>query len=267
MTSSSAFNSLPTAMPSRFAPRPVARAPKAVREWQILEPTTTGPFTPSNKIITINIPTFGIMDMFRGFLSFDATFTGGSTYRRCHNGIWTAIDRIVVTQAGTGDIENAQAYGRVVHAMYIANREVDVDDYVGSSCWGIGDATQRNTWAAGNSYAIPLQSGFFGLDPIDITELNGQLSIQIHLNDPLAFMEANDQTPALSYSFSNFQFFVEKLSFMSESAESKAIRSRATWKIVSWRDYMVTPALGSTNWTLQVDHLFCHECSIYPYLP
>ena len=57
MTSSSAFNSLPTAMPSRFAPRPVARAPKAVREWQILEPTTTGPFTPSNKIITINIPT------------------------------------------------------------------------------------------------------------------------------------------------------------------------------------------------------------------
>lgn len=250
----STFNSLPIGMPRRFEPLPIARAPKAVREYQPLEPTTIGPFGPTNKKITIMIPPFGIMDMRRGFLVFKASCTGGSTWRAFHNGIWNIFDRIEVSQAGQGTLENAQEYGREAHRQYLKRREADVDDYIGKSCFGIGTNAHRRTLATGVEYAIPLVSGFFGIDPIDVTQLGGQLQIDFWLNDAAMCMEANDQAPALAYSVSDFTFYVEKLNFASDSVESKLIKSRASWRMKSWRAYMVTPALGSTNWSIQIDH-------------
>jgi hypothetical protein len=239
----------------RFAPTEVRKAPKCVREWQILEPSPNDKYTSANKTCTINIPAFGIMDLLRGFFTFNAKFTstGANTYRRCHNGIWNIIKRITIAQAGQGDIEIAPEYGKVAHLQYIATREVDVDSYIGNSLWGIGSGASRSAAATGASYAIPLVNGFMSIDPIDITKLSGQLAVTIEFADPRDFMEADAGWTALDYEVTNVQFFVEKLNFLSDSVESRAIRSRNLWKIVSWRQYLRTPGLAQ-EWTLDVDH-------------
>ncbi len=250
---SSYFNGLGEAVPARFEPKPIKRAPKAIREYQILEPSTQGPYNSNNRKITFMIPAFGVIDFRRGFLCFNAVFTStGGTYRRCHNGIWTMIDRIVVSQAGAGDIEICPQYGRYAHLDYITNREVDIDSYPGASMWGIGDAATRSGWATGRDYAIPLINGFFNIEPIDLTSLMGQLQIDIYLNDPVNFMEYDGS--AGNYSITGLQFWVEKLQFHSQSVESIAIKKRNTWKMVSWRDYTANYNTPGSNWNLIIDH-------------
>lgn len=247
------FNNLPEAIPARFESKPVKRAPKAIREWQIIEPSTQGPYNKQNKKITFNLTKFGICDFRRGFLGFNAVFTStGGTYRRCHNGIWTMIDRIVISQAGSGDIEIAPQYGRYAHLDYISNREVDVDSYMGASLWGIGDAAARNALAPGADYGIPLINGFFNIEPLDLTKLAGQLQIDIYLNDPVNFMEYDGS--AADYSVTNLQLWVEKLQFNSTAVESMAIKNRNTWKMVSWRDYTANYNTPGSNWNLIIDH-------------
>lgn len=250
---SSYFNGLPEAIPARFEVKPLKRAPKAVREYQILEPTGQSPWTPNNRVITFMIPAFGVMDVRRGFLSFNAIFTStGGTYRRCHNGIWTMINRIVISQAGQGDIEIAPQYGRFAHLDYIANREVDVDSYLGNGLWGIGDSAARDALAPGANYAIPLINGFFQIDPIDLTQLKGQLQIDIYLDDPVNFMEYDGS--AGSYSVQNVQLYVEKLNFYSNSVESMAIKKKNMWRMTSWRNYIQNFNAPGNNWTLAIDH-------------
>ncbi len=151
----------------------------------------------SNRVIRFKIPNQNFLDFRRGYVSFNCVITRtGGTFVRSHNGIWSLFDRLRVN--ASHEIEDIRRTNILQNILFETTTEPDIAGTVGNALWGIGTAAERNAFAAGRQYALPLISGFLGSALIPIQHIQDTIEVELYIGDPTTTCETDGTVPVVT---------------------------------------------------------------------
>lgn len=179
--------------------------------------TTTG-----NRIVRFSIPN-DMADFRHAFFQFTATITAtGGTYVRAAQGIWSLFDRLRVKYTSAGEVEDVRNLNMAQSLMYEIRTEADVSGSVGP-IWGVGTTGDRNTWAAGRDYAMPIFSGYLAAGVIPLKFIKDHLQVEFYLADPSTCIETDGTNPVVTIDNPKLVYDKMKVDLAYEAALSKRI--------------------------------------------
>jgi hypothetical protein len=199
-----------TALPSSLVfPKLQVGLPLKRSEVKFRPQQETFSYSGTNKIL-IKIPNANHLDFRRGYLSFRvvATSTGG-TYARIHTGIWSLFDRLYLSQHK--EIEDIRRYNLISAELFEGYANPDVASTMGQALFGVDTQANRETYAAGRDYAIPLLSGFLNSTWHPMKFYGETLQLELFLADPVECMEIDGTAP--TYTITEVYLHAEKLEF------------------------------------------------------
>lgn len=167
-------------------------------------------YTKKQPKIRFTLPNDATYDFHRAYLIFTVSFSSvGSTYVRCHNGIWNMFERVRVL-GDTLEIENIEQYGKINNWLYFANREQDVDATLGPMM-GVGTAISRNAWAAGREYVIGLPIGWTRDKVIPFDLIKNNIYLDLYVYQPEYFSGLLKTLPALGSHFCTWDVYTTNI--------------------------------------------------------
>jgi hypothetical protein len=163
-----------------------------------------------NKLIRIQLPNDALYDTRGGYLKFDLEITTtGGTYKRLHNGSFTAFKRMRV-MAGATEVEDVNDWNEIYSILYETGNPALVRNNVGTELFGFGTQVERNGWAtAVKSYGCTLFSGFFNTELLPFECINSGIVLELYLADGIEVVETDGTNPILTVS--NVTFYMHRL--------------------------------------------------------
>jgi hypothetical protein len=163
----------------------------------------------ANGIVRFTIPNDAVLDFRHAFFRFDATISvTGGTYVRASQGIWSLFDRLRVKFTTAGEVEDVRELNLAQSMFYEIRTEADVSGSVGP-VWGVGTPAERNAWAAGRDYAMPIFSGFLASGVIPLKFIKDHMQIEFYVAKPSTCIETDGTDPVIT--IDNPQLIYDKL--------------------------------------------------------
>jgi PII-like signaling protein len=213
--------------------------------------------TNGNSIIQFRFPKTHFHDFRKGFVSFDlAIGTGGGTYKRLSQGIWSIVDRMKIF-VGEEEFEDIQKYN-ILHTYLNesgANSDASATMLRGSS--GVGTQVERNALGAvTTSYHLPLVSGVLNMGVWPLKLMKDVLRIELHLGNPQEYVETDWVGTAPVITITNPKFHNEKVSYL-QSMENKISRELDRGMNLSYTTFThyLSNSSGATEQNIQIPHI------------
>lgn len=191
---------------------PVAQqAPSGTTTQVKLQPvqSTYGTGAGEQRIMRFRFDNNALQDFRRAYIVFNATITasgGGGTYSRFAQGIWSVVNRLRIK--GQMELEDIHKYNLLYSLLHETMTEPDVDSNMGS-LWGIGTTGDRNGWASGRDYCLPVFSGFLSQGILPLSLIHDKLELEIYLEEPNACIETDYST--YSYTITDIHLVYDRL--------------------------------------------------------
>jgi hypothetical protein len=166
--------------------------------------------TNTQRIVKFVIPNEHIVDFRQGYVAFDLTVTvTGGTYARLAQGVWSAFDRVRIKGATSGEVEDLRMYNLLQTVLYEALVEEGISGTLGESLWGVGTTVQRNAWAAGKRYGMPLLCGLLSKSVLPLKFMTDVIEVELYLADPSTCVETDGSDPVIT--LNNLKLHYEKI--------------------------------------------------------
>lgn len=204
------FSTFPYEVPRSMRPTTVKQGLPARRTIVKIRSQEAFYQSNKNKLIRIPMPNDALYDTRQGYLKFDLEiFTTGGTYKRLHNGSFTAFKRMRV-MAGATEIEDINDWNEIYSILYEVGNPALVRNNVGTRLMGFGTQAQRNGWGATNtSYGCTLFSGIFNTELLPFAAINSGIVLELYLADGVEVIETDGTNPY--YVVSNVMFYIDRL--------------------------------------------------------
>ncbi len=193
----------------------------------------------NNQQIRIKFPNNALYDTRYGYFTCNLTVTAtGGTYVRLANGAFSAFDRLH-NIFGSSEIEDIRNYNELQNIVWNATVLPDVTGSIGVPNMGFGTQLQRNGYAAGHNFVIPLYSGVLNTELLPVHNVNAGLIIELFLANAVNCVETDGTNPVVVAD--NIIFYVERMDM--DSAYTAFIKNWvATYGLqigfVSWERYV-----------------------------
>lgn len=216
--------SLKSYVPNRFEYVSVLGIPMRVKRIKIQQECDISLCNPQSNVAQFTLPTSNILDFSRGSFRFTAVLgkTGG-TYVRASNNIQTAIERIAVIVGGQTLVDERQWNLQVnIPTQVVATP--NWQNSVGFIMQGVGTQAQRNSYAAGKQYEIPLSSGILTSQPLPLPVMSEQVLIKIYWASPSDWIETDGTNP--TFNITGMQLFFDQYQFPAGTNYIEALRAK-----------------------------------------
>lgn len=152
-----AFKSMfPTAAPKDLVYNDILMAPAGSRQWAETLADNGTQFQPVNQKFTVTLRSRSILDFQQAYLNFEASCVASDASPVFfQNGIWNVISRIRVL-IGSYVLMDQIEKNVFESFNYAFCRASNYDSTIAYSIQGVGSIAQRQGWATGKTYAIPL---------------------------------------------------------------------------------------------------------------
>lgn len=202
-----------TVMPPQMQVNTVHMGPSGYRT-PIKIPANSSSYGPNSNKIIFEIQGDNFLDMRNAKLNFFAKVNAPSsaTYARFSNGIWNVIKRVIIKNGSEILVDNqSKNEFRSMSYTFARNTELDV---MFPKMIGIGSTSERNTYASGKKYSIPLNLPIFEQEELPIWRFK-KLTIEFQLAPSNEVIES-DQVMDLSYTVEDPYIRCEEVQYQKE---------------------------------------------------
>jgi hypothetical protein len=204
---------VPHQVPEYLVKNKTTHGVEGVREMKFLE-FPFAPYTNTNPIMRLEFPRNGLYDFKRGYLKLtcNCVQTGG-TYVRFSRLISCIFYQVKVL-VGNEELVNQRSFNLKTAQFWEVGRipGSGIDGTIGYSCYGVGSQAQRNAWAAGHTYYVPFDVGFFTAQPVNFSAISKPVVLEITLETPGRCLESDGGS--LNYSVTDAELSTEILTEM-----------------------------------------------------
>lgn len=244
----------PTAAPKDLLYNDILMAPTATRQWMETLADNGNSFTPVNQKFTVTLRSRSILDFSQGFLDFQASCTtSDATPIFFTQGIWNLFSRIRVL-VGSYVVMDQMEKNVFESFNYAFTRASNYDSSIGYSTQGIGSVAQRQGWATGKTYAIPLNIPLLTSEEMIMANNQG-FTIEFYLAAPAAVVCAaplTSPTATLNYTITNPRIRCHEVRYQDDLQRSLVSLSPVVYPYTNYKQFTPQILAGSTTFQYSI---------------
>lgn len=237
----------PTTAPKDLVYNDILMAPAGSRQWMETLADNGTQFQPVNSKFSVTMRSRSILDFGQAFLNFQASCTasdGSPVFFT--NGIWNIISRIRVV-LGSYVLFDQLEKNVFESFNYAFCRASNYDSTIGYSIQGIGSVSERQEWASGKTYAIPLNIPLLTSEEIIMANMQG-IVIEFYLA-PATSVVCSDVTTAptaqLNYTITNPRIRCHEVRYQDDLQQALVSLDPVVYPYVNYKQFSTQIVAGS----------------------
>ena len=244
----------PTAAPKDLVYNDILMAPAGSRQWMETLADNGTQFQPVNQKFTVTLRSRNILDFSQAFLNFEAScVSSDSTPVFFTQGNWNMFSRIRVL---CGSIVLMDQIEKNVFESfnYAFCRASNYDSTIGYGIQGIGSIAQRQGWATGRTYVMPLNIPLLTSEEIIMANNQG-LVIEFYLAPATAcvcFDATTSPTATLNYTITNPRIRCHEVKYQDDLQRALVSLSPVIYPYVNYKSFSTQIVAGSSTFQYSI---------------
>ncbi len=236
-----------TAAPRELQFNDILNSPSGSNQWMETLADNGVAFTPSNTKFTVTLRNASSLEFAYATLDFQASCTASdSSPVFFQQGIWNLINRVRVL-SGSVVLMDQLEKNVFESFQYAFSRASNFDATIGHNLQGIGSIAQRQGWAAGNSYQIPLNIPLLTSELFVMGNNNG-IVIEFYLasaRSAVCFAPSSDPSATVNYTITNPRIRCHEVIYQDDLQRSILTLSPIAYPFVNYKYFSSPLASGS----------------------
>lgn len=244
------FKSLfPTSAPKDLVYNDILKAPAGTSQWMETLADNGTSFRPTNQKFSITLRSRNILENGEAFLCYDASCTASDASAAFFTqGAWNKFSRVRVL---AGSIVLFDQIDKNVFESfnYAFCRASNYDTTIGYKQQGIGSIAQRQAWASGNTYAIPLNIPLLTAEQWIMMNNQG-IIIEFYLAPASSVVCADGATSlaaTFDYIINNPRIRTREVVYPPDLAQSLATLTPVIYPYVNFKSFSTQIVAGSST--------------------
>lgn len=246
----SAFKDMfPTAAPKDLVYNDILMAPAGSRQWTETLVDNGTQFQPVNQKFTVTLRSRSILDFTNAFICFQASCVASdSSPVFFTKGIWNLFSRIRVL-VGSYVLMDQIEKNVYESFNYAFSRANNYDSTLAYGIQGVGSVSQRQTWATGRTYAVPLNIPLLTSEEIVMANNQG-ITIEFYLapaSSVVCFDSSTLPTATLNYTITNPRIRCHEVRYQDDLQRAVTSLSPIMYPYVNYKQFSTQIIAGSST--------------------
>lgn len=244
----------PTTAPKDLMYNDILMAPAGSRQWMETLADNGTQFQPVNQKFTVTLRSRSVLDFSQAFLDFQASCSASDSSNVFFTqGIWNLFSRIRVLVGSTVLMDQIEK--NVFESFnYAFTRASNYDTTIGYSIQGIGTVAQRQGWATGKTYAIPLNIPLLTSEEMIMANTQG-FTIEFYLAPASAVVCNGSGTgvaATLNYLITNPRIRCHEVRYQDDLQRALTSLSTVVYPYVNYKQFTTQILAGSSTFQYSI---------------